>query len=258
VTGAIALHGGGEFLAGDEAFLGALLERAAERAGHLPDVANDVPIRVAVVPTAASRGRPDVAAANGVAAFERVAAASGRDVTVSAVPVVDFATAHDPRLGAELAAADVIHLPGGDPDLIPALMPGSAAWAAITGAHSAGAVLAGASAGAMALGPWTWTPGGGMGGLRMVLGFVVVPHAREGTWPATIERFAAWAPEGLGALGLSEQTGVVEEPVAPGSLTIDWRVVGPGVALWLADPVHGGETVVARSGDVISTPVVAL
>ena len=110
----------------------------------------------------------------------------------------------------------------------------------------------------MALGPWTWTPGGGMGGLHLVQGYVVVPHAHEATWSATIERFAAWAPEGLGALGLSEQTGVVEEPIAPGSLTIDWRVVGPGVALWLADPEHGGETVVARTGDIISTPVVEL
>jgi cyanophycinase-like exopeptidase len=258
VTGPIALHGGGEFLPRDDAFLDALLERAAERKSRRRDASHDEPLRIAVVPTAASRGRPDLAAANGVAAFERVAARNGREVEASAVPVGDVATAHDPRLARELAAADVIHLPGGDPDLIPALMPGSAAWAAITAAHSAGAVLAGASAGAMALGPWTWTPGGGMGGLRIVVGFVVVPHAREATWQATIERFVAWAPEGLGALGLAEQTGVIEEPVAPGSLTIDWRVVGPGVALWLADPVHGGESVVARSGNVISTPVVAL
>jgi cyanophycinase-like exopeptidase len=258
VTGPIALHGGGEFLPRDDAFLEGLLARAAERRSRRGDASQDEPLRIAIVPTAASRGRPDLAAANGVAAFERVAAGNGREVAASAVSVVDVATAHDPGLAGELAAADVIHLPGGDPDLIPALMPGSAAWAAITAAHSAGAVLAGASAGAMALGPWTWTPGGGMGGLRIVLGFVVVPHARESTWQTTIERFVAWAPEGLGALGLAEQTGVIEEPVAPGSVTIDWRVVGPGVALWLADPAHGGETVVAHSGDVISTPVVAL
>ena len=104
------------------------------------------------------------------------------------------------------------------------MMPGTAAWAAITDAHAAAPSLAGASAGAMAFGPWTWTPGGGMGGLRVVQGFVVVPHAQEATWSSTIERFAAWAPEGLGALGLSEQTGVIEEPVAPGSLT--HRVAG--------------------------------
>ena len=252
MSGPIALHGGGEFLAGDEEFLAALLARAVQRAER------GRPIRVSVVPTAAARGRPDLAGRNGVEAFERVGADSGVDVAATTIPVVNRATAADSEFAAELAAADVIHFPGGDPDLIPTLMPGAAAWAAITEAHLAGAVLAGASAGAMALGPWTWTPGGGMGGLHLVQGYVVVPHAHEATWSATIERFAAWAPAGLGALGLSEQTGVVEEPLAPGSLTIDWRVVGPGVALWLADPEHGGETVVARAGDIISTPVIEL
>jgi len=252
MSGPVALHGGGEFLAGDEEFLAALLSRVAQG-----DAAGR-PIRVAVVSTAAARGRPDLAGANGVEAFERVADQTGLDVVATAVPVVSHAIAADARLAAELAEADVIHFPGGDPDLIPTIMPGTAAWAAITEAHIAGAVLAGASAGAMAFGPWTWTPGGGMGGLRVVQGFVVVPHAEEATWSSTIDRFAAWAPEGLGALGLSEQTGLVEEPLVPGSLTIDWRVVGPGEARWLADPVHERETVVARSGDVISTPVVAL
>lgn len=255
MSGPVALHGGGEFLPGDEPFLAALLGRAVERAGG--DVSGR-PIRVVVVPTAAARGRPDLAGANGVAAFERVGASGGLDLVASAVLVVSRATAADAGLAAELAAADVIHFPGGDPDLIPTIMPGTAAWAAISDAHAAGAVLAGASAGAMAFGPWTWTPGGGMGGLRVVQGIVVVPHAQEATWSATVERFAAWAPEGLGALGLSEQTGVIEEPVVPGRPTIKWRVVGPGVALWLADPVHGGKTVVARSGKVISTRVVAL
>jgi cyanophycinase-like exopeptidase len=252
VSGPIALHGGGEFLPGDEEFLAALLARAVQRAER------GRPIRVAIVPTAAARGRPDLAAANGVEAFERVAGEGGVDIAATSVPVVSRATATDAGFAAELAAADVIHFPGGDPDLIPTIMPGTAAWAAITEAHLAGAVLAGASAGAMALGPWTWTPGGGIGGLHLVQGFVVVPHAQESTWSATIERFAAWAPEGLGALGLSEQTGVVEEPVAHGSLTIDWRVVGPGVALWLTGAAHDGETVVARAGDIISTPVIEL
>jgi cyanophycinase-like exopeptidase len=252
MSGPVALHGGGEFLSGDEEFLAALLSRVLARADP------DRVLQVAVVPTAAARGRPDLAGANGVAAFERVAALCGLEVVASVVPVVSHAIAADAELAAELAAADVIHFPGGDPDLIPTIMPGTAAWAAITDAHVAGAVLAGASAGAMAFGPWTWTPGGGMGGLRVVQGFVVVPHAQEATWAATIERFAAWAPEGLGALGLSEQTGVIEEPVVPGSLTHEWRVVGPGEARWLVDPVRGGETVVARTGEVISTPVIAL
>ena len=125
------------------------------------------------------------------------------------------ATAADADFAAELAAADVIHFPGGDPDLIPTLMPGAAAWAAITEAHLAGAVLAGASAGAMALGPWTWTPGGGMGGLHLVQGYVVVPHAHEATWSATIERFAAWAPEGSARSGSPSRPAWSRSPWRP-------------------------------------------
>jgi len=250
MSGAVALHGGGEFLAGDEPFLAALLDAAAGRAGGLR------PIRIAVVPTAAARGRPDLAAANGVAAFQRVGAASGLEVEAAAVGIVSRATAADPELAARLATADVIHFPGGDPDLIPTIMPGTAAWAAVTEARAAGAVLAGASAGAMALGSWTWTPGGGIAGLRVVRGLVVVPHALGATWARTIERFHAWAPDGLGALGLAEQTGVISEDVPPGGAMIPWRVVGPGEARWL--PAPGGETLVARSGETIRTPIIPL
>ena len=250
MNGPVALHGGGEYREGDEAFMGALLELARRRVG------GDRSIRVAIVPTAAARNRPDLVAAHGIEAFKYVADMHGLDIEVTAVGVVNRATAADAGLAGQLHGADVIHFPGGDPDLIPTVMPGSAAWAAITDAHAAGAVLAGASAGAMALGSWTWTPGGGMGGLMVVHGIVVVPHAKAATWDSTIERFAAWAPEGLGAMGLAEQTGVIDEPLAPGSSTIRWRVVGPGEARWLASP--DGETVVARSGETISTPIVAL
>jgi hypothetical protein len=250
MSGPVALHGGGEFLPGDEPFLAALLDMAAGRAGR------GRPIRVAVVPTAAARQRPDLAAANGVAAFERVAAASDVDVIAAAIGVVSRATAADAELAAWLAGADIIHFPGGDPDIIPTVMPGSAAWAAITEAHLAGAILAGASAGAMAFASWAWTPGGGVAGLMVVRGFAVLPHAREATWTTTVERFRAWAPEDLGALGLAEHTGAIEEPRVPGGATISWRVVGPGPALWL--PAAHGDTLVAWSGETIETPVIPL
>lgn len=249
MIGPVALHGGGEFLRGDEPFLEALLAAASRRADGRP-------IRVAVVPTAAARGQPDVAAANGVAAFERVAAANGRTVDAREVRVVGPTSAADHGLAAQLAGADVIHLPGGDPDLIPTIMPGSAAWAAIAEAHAAGAVLAGASAGAMALASWTWTPGGGMGGLMVVRGFAVVPHAKPETWEGTAARFVAWAPDGLGALGLAERTGVIEEPLEPDATHVGWRVVGPGEAFWMPSP--GAPSVRAGSGERLETPVIPL
>lgn len=249
MSGPIALHGGGEFLPGDEPFLAALLDLAARR------VRGDRPIRVTVVPTAAARGRPDLAAANGVGAFERVAAAAGLDIRAVAIPIVDEASAADAALAARLAEADLIHLPGGDPDLIPTILGGSRAWAAIGTAYGSGAVLAGASAGAMALANWTWTPRGGIVGLGVVPGLVVVPHADAAAWSSALERFGGDAPPGLGALGLEERTGVIsaDPDDGAGHRAIEWRVVGPGEARWL--PAQGGETIVRRSGQSLRTAI---
>ena len=249
MSGPIALHGGGEFLPGDEPFLAAILDLAAQR------VRADRPIRVAIVPTAAARGRPDLAAANGVGAFERVAAAAGLDIRVAAVAVVDEASAADPALAARLAEADLIHLPGGDPDLIPTILGGSRAWTAIGTAYGSGAVLAGASAGAMALANWTWTPRGGIVGLEVVPGLVVVPHADAAAWSSAIERFGRDVPPGLGALGLEERTGVISDDPddRAGRGGIEWRVVGPGEARWL--PAQNGETIVRRSGESLRTAI---
>ena len=243
MSGPIALHGGGEFMPGDEPFLAALLAAAGER------VRGSRPIRVAIVPTAAARGRPDLAAANGVAAFERVAAGGGFVVESRAVDVVDAASAADPDRASVLAAADVIHLPGGDPDLIPPILAGSEAWRAIRRAWAGGAVLAGASAGAMALASWTWTAGGGITGLGIVPGLVVVPHASAASWMASLERFGAWAPAHLGALGLEERTGAISDDVE--SISIRWRVVGQGEVRWQA--VRGGATTVAGAGETLET-----
>jgi cyanophycinase-like exopeptidase len=149
VSGPIVLHGGGEFLTGDEACISATLALGANRAGP------DRPIRVVVVPTATARWSPERSAAQGIAAFTRVAMRDGLVVEADSVMVMDAMTAADAALAARLAAADVISFPGGDPDVIVTVMPGSRAWAAIESARASGAVLAGASAGAMALAPWT-------------------------------------------------------------------------------------------------------
>jgi cyanophycinase len=245
VSGPVALHGGGEFQAGDQPFLTGILTLAAQRVGGAR------PIGVAIVPTAAARQRPDLAAAHGVAAVESVARAAGLEVEAEAVLVVDAPTAADAALAARLESADLIHLPGGDPDLIPRILRGSAAWRAIERARERGAVLAGASAGAMALAPWTWTSRGGVPGLALVPGLVVVPHADGGRWEAALERFGAMAPPALGALGLAERTGVITEEVAPATGPIAWRAVGPGEVHW--QPDRGGPTIVARAGDTLTT-----
>lgn len=253
--GPIGLHGGGEYLPGDEPFLHACLEAAlpaarARAAGCAPARAGEAPgeapaaVRVAIVPAAAAATRPDLAAAHGAEAIGRVADAAGISVRVEAVMVVDAAGAASPTIGARLAGADLVHLPGGDPGLILALLDGSAAWRAILAARARGAVVAGASAGAMVLADWTWTPTGWRRGLGLVPGLVVLPHAervaRDG-WGST---FAASVPseaQHIGRLGLDERTGILSE-VGPGG-ACSWRVVGPGRAHWSPDPATAPRSV---------------
>lgn len=241
MTGPVALHGGGEFLPGDEPFLREILALAPR---------SDGVVRISVVPTAAARGRPGLAAANGVAGFRRVAAGAGIALQIEAVPIVDAASAADPSLAERLAASTLIHLPGGDPDLIPTLYPGTAAWAAMQQARDDGAVLAGASAGAMALAAWTWTPRGGVPGLGVVPGIGVAPHADATSWAGAVARYGAAVPPDLGFVGLAERTGVV----VPGTAGEPWRVVGEGEVRWVTaagraakEPplvLHHGDTIV--------------
>lgn len=252
--GPVGLHGGGEYLAGDEPFMRLLLDAAARSAdvraaacGGTSDGSDRETVRIAILPTAAARQRPDLAGRTGRDAFERLAGGDRRRIRVDVVQVVDEATAADPRHAAILAAADLIHLPGGDPDLVPAILRDSSAWRAVLAARARGAVLAGASAGAMALAEWTWTPGGPIPALGVVRGLVVVPHfggAAHGRWEAA---YAEVADRGLGLLGLDDRTGVLAETDgAPGRWR--WRVAGEGAATWIPCGSPGGARDVAADG----------
>lgn len=233
--GPIALHGGGEFLPGDERFLDALLAVARSRRG------DHEPLRAVVLPTAAARGRPILAASNGVAALERRAGALGRTIDVQPALVVDAATANDASCAGLIAAADLVYLPGGDPDLIPSILAASTAVGrALREARGRGTVLAGASAGGMALAEWSWTPRGGVAGLGFVGGFALVPHYDDVRRIAWQEKLDGLAPEGFGYLGLDERTGVISEDGA-------WRVAGEGAAHWFA--AGSATPVVARNGE---------
>ena len=240
--GPIGLHGGGEFLAGDEPFLRLLAETAAGR------TAAGSALRIAVVPTAAAGRRPDLSGAHGVAAFRSVGAALGVACAAEVVPIVDAASAADPQLAALLAASDLVYMPGGDPGLVVRILRDSPAWRSILAARAGGAVVAGASAGAMALAEWTWTPGGGGAGLGAVSGLVVVPHFERvppAFWQA--ER-TAHGRDDLGILGLDERTGVLSLPGEAGRESA-WRVAGAGAATWLAP--SSAEPIVGRDGETI-------
>ena len=201
--------------------------------------------RVVIVPTAVARHRPGLAFAHGERAFRAAAARAGADVRVSAASLLLRADAEIPGADvlAQLEGAHLVHLPGGDPDLIPAVLRGTAGWAAILRAHAAGACVAGASAGAMALAERLWTPHGPAEGLGLVPGIAVLPHFAPGRlneWRATVDAAGNGGPGDAAALawlGLDEQTLVTGRP---GSR---WTVAGRGRA-YLVPP---GASAVTRS-----------
>jgi len=261
--GPIGLHGGGELEPGDEPFLRAILCRAAvpadaRAAGYVSSDAGatDPSVRrIVVLPTAAAAERPDLAVEHARAAFERVAVEMGIDVRVTAAMVVDAVTAGEPRWAAALADADLVYMPGGDPGRIPTALRGSLAFEAMLDARARGAVLAGASAGAMALAPWTWTPRGGVTGLGLVPGIVVVPHAERFAGAGAGGAWRRWlgdtVPSDLGILALDERTGIVSCE-AVGSCRRRWEVAGAGRVRWMAR--GASEPVIAANGDPLLLP----
>jgi cyanophycinase len=241
--GPIALHGGGEFLPGDERFLDELLDTTARAFnGH----AADGGIRVAILPTAASRGLPDRAAAFAVTSLEARALARDIAIKTSVARVVDPTSADDDELAKVIAAADLIYLPGGDPDIVPGLLGPTAAGRALAAAHRRGAIVAGASAGAMVLADWSWTAQGGIPGLGFAPGLIVVPHYDEIRRIEWQGRLDSVAPPGFGYLGLDERTGVISDDGG-------WRVAGEGAAYWFLP--GSSVPIIARHAERIDLPI---
>ncbi len=200
----------------------ALVAAGREAPGSATAPGSAAQLRVVLVPTAVAHHRPDLAIAHGRRAFEAAAARAGIPVRVDAAMLLDRAAAADPAICALLEAAQIIHLPGGDPDLLPAVLRDTAAWAAILRANTGGACVAGASAGAMALAERLWTRDGPAAGLGLVPGVAVLPHfdpVRAGAWRRSVD------PDGrLTWLGLDERTLVIGCPGGP------WTVAGAGRA----------------------------
>lgn len=169
--------------------------------------------RVAILPTASYPDGEDVFqrwAQMGVAHFASLGA------EVEPVFVRDRQDAADPAASQAIGEADLVYLSGGKPAHALETIAGTPLGRALRDANARGAVLAGCSAGAMALAghsfgfrvrllPWPlrW---------RTALGFVpgvaVVPH--YDAWPEPFSALIALqSPRGSVVLGIDEDTGVV-------------------------------------------------
>jgi cyanophycinase len=202
MPGPVALVGAGEFLP----------EMAAIDADLLASTGRARP-RVAILPTASY---PD-----GDEVFERwatlgVAHFSALGAEVEPVLVRDRLSADDRGFSQAVGEADIIYFSGGKPGHLLQALRGSAVGRALGEAHLRGAVLAGCSAGAMALAghifdfrarlaPWPvrWTDG-----LGFAAGVAVIPH--YDAWPeAMCALIALQAPRRSAVLGIDEGTAAV-------------------------------------------------
>src|SRR3990172_6501804 len=105
------------------------------------------------LPTAAARGRPDLVAASVSRFLREVAAEDDILIRVDVAGVVDRLSAEEGAVAGLIASADLVVLPGGDSDLIPAILPDTPAWRAILAARARGAGGGGGGSGGRASAP---------------------------------------------------------------------------------------------------------
>jgi cyanophycinase len=220
----VALVGAGEFLAPMVEFDQGLLQATGRSRP-----------RVVILPTAAA---PDgdktlrTWAEMGVEHFTALGA------EVEPVLVRNVADGHDAAALQAVGEADLVYLSGGHPRYLATVLRGSPLGPALAAANARGAVIAGCSAGAMAIVgrtmdfrtipklrlplpfPIRWMPG-----LELVEGIAVLPH--YDAWPEPLSALVALqAQRGLIVLGIDEETAVFGRGGA-------WQVHGRGrVTVW--------------------------
>jgi cyanophycinase len=209
--GTILLAGGAEF--GGE--MASPDRRALELAGGPA-------ARVSIIPAAAA---PDDnhrrAGENGVRWFCSLGATA-----VRVLPLIDRVSAEDPVVVRDLRQSRFIYILGGFPRYLEQTLTGSAGWAAIIEAYRNGAVVAGASAGAMVLCSHYFDPDSGavFQGLGLVPNTCFLPH-HDAFGHQWVPRLAALLPKTVKLIGVDEETAILS-----GTAIGEWEVSGKGEA----------------------------
>lgn len=178
---------------------------------------------VLVLPTAAAYEHPE----RTIEWAERWFADLG--ATVRPLRVLTRRDALDEANAAPVAEARLIYLAGGSPMHLRAVLKDSPVWDALVDAWQGGTVVAGSSAGAMALcDPMVDPRGGALTlGLGLIGPMAVIPH--HDTWSEDKQkRTLRIAPAGLPIVGIDERSVLLREPDGT------WRADGAGqVAVYL-------------------------
>jgi len=214
MNGLIALVGSGEYLAVMDNVDRHLLD-SLNLNGRKP--------RVVCLPTAA--GREGDASVNrwssmGIEHFQKLGA------EVSALRIIDRASADDVQWEALLEEADLVYFSGGDPGYLHQTLNGSRAWRAARRAWERGAVYAGCSAGAMILAKRmpSFRLAGTQAGFGLLPAMFIVPHfdAIPGIWKPIVFALQKQLKKGEIMIGVDENTALV------GRLGGEWSVMGQG------------------------------
>jgi cyanophycinase len=210
----LALVGSGEYLPPMEAVDRDLISRLNQ------------PARVVCLPTAAgTEGEERIGYWShlGVEHFTRL------DAQVQALPVTDRASANDPGLAKEIAAANFVYLSGGKPDYLYRTLAGSQAWDAIQSVLAGGGLLAGCSAGAMVMGEKFFGLPDVHAGFNLIPGAFIVPHYDE--IPGSLSRLmGSLAGRKRVMFGIEAYTALVKmgnhfEVIGSGGVTV-WNKAG--------------------------------
>jgi cyanophycinase len=179
---------------------------------------------VLVLPTAAAYEHPARSVEHARQWFESMGA------SVQGLDVLRRQDAENEGNAAAARAARFIYLSGGSPMHVQSVLKDSPVWDAIVEAWDGGAVLAGASAGAMVLCDPMVDPRGGAFtlGLGLVEQVALIPHHEE--WDEDqARRTIELAPAGLPVVGIDTQTALIRD--VDGS----WRTEGAGRVVVFVD-----------------------
>ena len=192
---------------------------------------------VLVLPTAAAYEHPERAVEWAERWFAGLGA-KARGLMVLARP-----DAEDEANVAAIRDARFIYLSGGSPLHLRSVLKDSAAWDALCHAWQGGAVLAGSSAGAMALCDPMVDPRGGAFtlGLGLLAQVAIIPH--HDTWsPEKAKRTIILAAKGVPVVAIDERTALIRGRDGA------WKVEGVGSVVVFVDGHEAGLEALPTSG----------
>ena len=181
--------------------------------------------KVVIIPTAAAPDNNSRHVGNNALDWFRTLGARN----ISALPIIDKASANDPELSAELDRANLIYMLGGFPGYLEHTLRKTRCFDALWRAYEKGAILAGSSAGAMVLCDWYFDPTvkeikKGFGVLKDA---ILIPH--HDTFGHSWHSLYLDNISGIRCIGIDEQTGMMKQADHH-----SWTVYGKGgVTLYL-------------------------